>query len=77
MFIILLLKKGREIDVKECGKTKGCFFDPQDCKDEKSCKKLITWRSEGDSIHFEMMGKKPYIAIGFSNNKQMVCLFVF
>lgn len=69
---------GDEIEFDECGKTKGCFFGPQGCNSEESCKYLLTFREiAGNKIQFEMSGRNDYsgrtsyIAVGFSRDRKM------
>lgn len=59
------------IDLKTCSTQKSCWKKPASCKVEKECEGIITWKKVGDSISFEMMGKKKYVALGFSSDSDM------
>lgn len=74
----ILCIDGDEIEFDQCGKTKGCFFGPDNCNSEVTCKYLLTFREiAGNKIQFEMSGRteytarSSYIAVGFSKDKEM------
>ncbi|XP_064625176.1 ferric-chelate reductase 1-like [Lineus longissimus] len=59
------------IDMKECGKTKGCLLYPRTCSGE-NCEYGVTYKDEGDTILFEMFGiTDGYISLGMSYDKLM------
>lgn len=70
ILLIITIVEGAAIDTAECGKTKGCYREPENC-DGDACDALITWKNNGNNIDFEMSGKLDYIALGFSKDMQM------
>lgn len=68
-------KPGIPINLSDCYKTKGCIRRPINCKDEKTCKKIVTWKERNDEIDFEFMSKKDYLALGLSYDRKMVFLY--
>ena len=70
-----------DIDLSECGVTKGCFYEPKACVEHgEECTIIATWREQGDHFVFETdflipaaYGDHFWSAIGFSHDKHMVC----
>ena len=62
------------IDVSECGKTKGCYRNPADCT-EQTCDMMVTWKDRGEFVDFEITGDSDgWVAVGFSEDKKMVSI---
>lgn len=74
-----------DIDTKDCGKSKGCWFEPQGCHTDNilSCTYGATWKTALDGVIFELFGsidelarEKPflgrYIALAMSHDEFMV-----
>ena len=69
------------IDLKECGKRKGCYRAPPGCEHEH-CQHIITWTPQDDEVHFEIEAlvtkgdedSHPglWTAVGFSRDTMMV-----
>lgn len=68
------------IDLKECGKSKGCFRYPTGC--DHDCEHIVSWRPVGDDVLFELEAKITedndggsawfWTAVGFSRDQNMV-----
>lgn len=55
--------------LEECGSTKGCYLVPPNCA-VHNCLYALTWRTQGDQVTFEMMGKADgWVGVGFSRDK--------
>ncbi|EDO34492.1 predicted protein [Nematostella vectensis] len=65
--------QGDKVNTAGCGETKGCYAEPQGCKDHTDCKYLVTYKTNGaGNIEFELTAKNDWVAIGFSyKNKGM------
>ena len=64
------------IDTAECGKTKSCLRDPENCKDNTNCNYLVTFQKKGSEIEFSVSGKADgWIAVGFNDKPKMVCIY--
>jgi len=65
----------QDIDLSECGESKGCFRHPAEC-DAASCEFLLTWKEDGDDVGFEMSApvdsSDSYVAFGLSQDARMV-----
>ncbi|XP_070564856.1 uncharacterized protein [Ptychodera flava] len=62
----------RPIAVDSCGVTKNCFrYGKSKCTSD-TCVYLLTYRSQGDEVYFEMDAKSTgWAAVGFSSDKYM------
>ena len=74
--LLLQISRAHGIDVSGCGRTKGCFRDPEDC-DAESCEFFLAWHDNGtDSVLFEMSApvdsRNAWVAFGLSKNAKMV-----
>ena len=60
------------IDTTSCGKTKGCYRNPENCE-EAGCSIILTWQYEDDGVNFELGGDtEGWVAVGLSDDKKMV-----
>lgn len=60
------------IDTADCGKTLGCLSDPENCKDNRDCNYLVTFKNISSALHFSVSGKTDgWIAVGFNNKPKM------
>lgn len=68
------------INVDDCGKTKGCFFNPGNCNPSKNCSVAVTYSVENEEVVFEFSApiriqvdpsQGQYIALGFSYDREM------
>ena len=55
-----------------CGADKGCYSEPENCKNSEDCEFLITYQTKDNNITFEMSGKHSYISFGFNDKQEMV-----
>ncbi len=61
-----------EIDMEGCGRSKGCYRNPEGCR-ESYCDLVITWVNMEKDVHFELSGDtEGWVALGFSKDKKMV-----
>ncbi|XP_041360085.1 putative ferric-chelate reductase 1 [Gigantopelta aegis] len=63
------------INTASCGKTKGCYREPEGCW-ELHCEYIVTWQDLGTQIRWEIGGMTDgaddrYIAVGLSNDTYM------
>ena len=57
----------------DCERTKGCFRSPQSCTTSDNCDFLVTYRATNSThVEFELSGKGAWIAVGFSDDQNMV-----
>ncbi|CAH3148519.1 unnamed protein product, partial [Pocillopora meandrina] len=63
-----------EITTDDCGSGKGCFRFPESCTDD--CNFLVTYNATGgDKVEFELSGKGTWVAVGFSDDREMTFFF--
>ena len=55
-----------------CGKTKGCFSEPTNCNSSSDCNYLMTYKSDGDDVTFELSSKTAWATVGFNEKDKMV-----
>ena len=77
MFFIQVVQSSSsigEIDMEGCGRSKGCYRNPQDCR-ESYCDLVVTWVNTEKDVHFELSGDtEGWVALGFSKDKKMVII---
>ena len=58
-----------QIDLNECGKTKGCFKIPSGCKTSDACTFIATWQANANKndVMFEVKGSGiSWVAFGLN-----------
>lgn len=65
------LEPGFKITKQECGIQKSCYSEPEHCTNSSDCEILVTYKTDGENITFEMSGKHRYIAVGFNDKQEM------
>ena len=75
---VSVLQSDFTIDLEVCGDTKGCYRTPSGC-DVDDCDAVVTWTPSTETyIEFELQSKDEWMALGFSDDKEMVgCDLVF
>ena len=57
----------------DCERTKGCFRSPQSCTTSDNCDFLVTYSATNSThVEFELSGQGAWIAVGFSDDQNMV-----
>ena len=78
--VIVLPCYGQLISKADCGKSKGCFFQPENCDPASNCVYALTYHPTAQqTIAFElqamfedMTSPAHYVAVAFSEDNQMV-----
>jgi len=67
-----------DIEVSQCGKGRGCYREPEDCKEtcnEKGCEEcdnMVMWEDKGDYVDYQISADTDgWVALGFSEDKLM------
>ncbi|KAK2547459.1 Ferric-chelate reductase 1 [Acropora cervicornis] len=56
----------------DCGKTKGCYFNPESCSNSpNNCNYFVSYTMKGSRVTFELSGKKKWISVGFNLKAEM------
>ncbi|MFH4975290.1 hypothetical protein AB6A40_001999 [Gnathostoma spinigerum] len=67
--------------IEDCGRTKGCWFQPPNCQDNnvQLCDGMVQWTVQPDGFSFDLEAKisdlkrdsAHYVAVGFSKDQRM------